>query len=73
MAAQTVAGAIGIAGALVGGGLAIGAIQAYIFMLLTIIYFGMAMSHEEEHEEHQEVKHDKKQKLKRNAVLETSQ
>ncbi len=30
--------------------LAIGVIQAYIFMLLTIIYFGMAMSHEEEHQ-----------------------
>jgi len=28
----------------------IGAIQAYIFMLLTILYFGMAMSHEEHHE-----------------------
>lgn len=31
--------------------LGIGAIQAYIFMLLTILYFGMAMSHEEHHEE----------------------
>ncbi len=30
----------------------IGAIQAYIFMLLTILYFGMAMSHEE-HDDHQ--------------------
>jgi F-type H+-transporting ATPase subunit a len=27
----------------------IGAIQAFIFMLLTIIYFGMAMSHDEDH------------------------
>jgi F-type H+-transporting ATPase subunit a len=30
----------------------IGAIQAYIFMLLTILYFGMAMSHEESHDQH---------------------
>lgn len=30
----------------------IGVIQAYIFMLLTILYFGMAMSHDEEHDEH---------------------
>jgi F-type H+-transporting ATPase subunit a len=29
----------------------IGAIQAYIFMLLTILYFGMAMSHDEDHDE----------------------
>lgn len=43
--------------------LAIGAIQAYIFMLLTIIYFGMAMSHDEEHEPEPEAQH---------AVLETS-
>ena len=28
----------------------IGLIQAFIFMLLTVMYFGMAMSHEEEHE-----------------------
>ncbi|MDE3065201.1 MAG: F0F1 ATP synthase subunit A [Acidobacteriota bacterium] len=28
----------------------IGAIQAFIFMLLTVLYFGMATSHEEEHE-----------------------
>jgi F-type H+-transporting ATPase subunit a len=49
--------------------LAIGAIQAYIFMLLTIIYFGMAMSHEEEHDETVEIKQEKKRK----AVLETSQ
>jgi F-type H+-transporting ATPase subunit a len=48
--------------------LAIGAIQAYIFMLLTIIYLGMATSHEEEHEE----KHEKKRKLK-HAALENSQ
>ncbi|MFI5036076.1 MAG: F0F1 ATP synthase subunit A [Acidimicrobiales bacterium] len=27
----------------------IGAIQAFIFMLLTVLYFGMATSHEEEH------------------------
>jgi F-type H+-transporting ATPase subunit a len=30
----------------------IGAIQAYIFMLLTILYMGMAMSHDESHDEH---------------------
>ncbi len=34
----------------------IGLIQAFIFMLLTIMYFGMAMSHDEEHEiEHEEL------------------
>jgi F-type H+-transporting ATPase subunit a len=33
----------------------IGAIQAYIFMLLTILYFTFATSHEEDHEE--EVRH----------------
>jgi F-type H+-transporting ATPase subunit a len=49
--------------------LAIGVIQAYIFMLLTIIYLDMATSHEEVHEE----KHEKKKKIKGNAVLETSQ
>jgi len=49
--------------------LAIGLIQAYIFMLLTIIYFGLAMSHDEEHEE----KLDKKKEKKQTAVLETSQ
>jgi F-type H+-transporting ATPase subunit a len=49
--------------------LGIGLIQAYIFMLLTIIYLDMATSHEEEHEE----KHEKKKKIKGNAVLETSQ
>lgn len=32
--------------------LLIGAIQAFIFMLLTILYFGMAMSHEEHDESH---------------------
>ena len=30
----------------------IGGIQAYIFMLLTILYFGMAMTHEEAHAPH---------------------
>jgi F-type H+-transporting ATPase subunit a len=45
--------------------LAIGAIQAYIFMLLTIIYFGLAMSHDEQHDEEHELKH--------HAVLENSQ
>jgi F-type H+-transporting ATPase subunit a len=30
----------------------IGVIQAYIFMLLTILYFGMATSHDEDHAEH---------------------
>ena len=35
----------------------IGAIQAYIFMLLTVMYFGMATSHEEEHEEHEQLRH----------------
>jgi F-type H+-transporting ATPase subunit a len=49
--------------------LAIGLIQAYIFMLLTIIYLDMATSHEEEHEE----KHEKKKKSKKTAVLEISQ
>ena len=49
--------------------LAIGLIQAYIFMLLTIIYLDMATSHEEVLEE----KHDKKKEKKRNVVLETSQ
>jgi F-type H+-transporting ATPase subunit a len=34
--------------------LGIGVIQAYIFMLLTILYFGMAMSHEE----HDDVVHE---------------
>lgn len=29
----------------------IGAIQAFIFMLLTVLYFGMAMSHDEAHDE----------------------
>jgi F-type H+-transporting ATPase subunit a len=29
--------------------LGIGAIQAYIFMLLAVLYFGMATSHDEEH------------------------
>jgi F-type H+-transporting ATPase subunit a len=48
--------------------LAIGLIQAYIFMLLTIIYLDMATSHEEEHEE----KHEKV-KNKKPAVLEPSQ
>lgn len=49
--------------------LAIGVIQAYIFMLLTIIYLDMATSHEEEHEE----KKEKKKAKKQTAVLETSQ
>jgi len=49
--------------------LAIGLIQAYIFMLLTIIYLDMATSHEEGHEE----KHEKKKDKKQPAVLETSQ
>jgi F-type H+-transporting ATPase subunit a len=31
--------------------LGIGIIQAYIFMLLTVLYFGMAMSHNEDHED----------------------
>ena len=48
--------------------LAIGVIQAYIFMLLTIIYLDMATSHEEVHEE----KHEKKKEQKQSAVLETS-
>jgi F-type H+-transporting ATPase subunit a len=47
----------------------IGLIQAYIFMLLTIIYFDMATSHDEEHEE----KYEKKKEKKHQAVLETSQ
>jgi F-type H+-transporting ATPase subunit a len=43
----------------------IGLIQAFIFMLLTIMYFGMAMSHDDEHDiEHGP--HD-------TALLETSQ
>jgi F-type H+-transporting ATPase subunit a len=49
--------------------LAIGVIQAYIFMLLTIIYLDMATSHEEEHEE----KHETKKEKKQSAVLESSQ
>lgn len=49
--------------------LAIGLIQAYIFMLLTIIYLDMATSHEQAHEE----KHEKKKAKKHTAVLETSQ
>ena len=49
--------------------LAIGLIQAYIFMLLTIIYLDMATSHEEGHEE----KHEKKKEKKQTAVLEISQ
>ena len=28
----------------------LGTIQAFIFMLLTILYFGMAMSHDAEHD-----------------------
>ena len=35
----------------------IGLIQAFIFMLLTIMYFGMAMSHDEEHEVAHEAVH----------------
>jgi F-type H+-transporting ATPase subunit a len=35
----------------------LGAIQAFIFMLLTILYFGMAMSHDEEHEAVLETSH----------------
>ena len=35
----------------------IGLIQAFIFMLLTIMYFGMAMSHDEEHEVAHETVH----------------
>lgn len=35
----------------------IGLIQAFIFMLLTIMYFGMAMSHDEEHEIEYETPH----------------
>ena len=31
--------------------LGIGVIQAYIFMLLAVLYFGMATSHEEEHDD----------------------
>ena len=30
----------------------LGAIQAYIFMLLSVLYFGMAISHDESHDEH---------------------
>jgi len=32
-------------------------IQAYIFMLLAILYFGMAMSHEEAHDTAVEASH----------------
>jgi F-type H+-transporting ATPase subunit a len=35
----------------------IGLIQAFIFMLLTILYFGMALSHDEEHHEPATVAH----------------
>jgi len=34
--------------------LAIGLIQAFIFALLTVLYFGMAAGHGEQHEEHEE-------------------
>ncbi len=37
--------------------LGIGAIQAFIFMLLTILYFGMAMSHDESHDAVLETSH----------------
>ncbi len=37
--------------------LGIGAIQAFIFMLLTILYFGMAMSHDEGHDAVAEASH----------------
>ena len=37
--------------------LGIGVIQAYIFMLLAVLYFGMATSHEEEHEALLETSH----------------
>lgn len=37
--------------------LGIGVIQAYIFMLLAILYFGMAMSHEEAHDTAVEASH----------------
>ena len=37
--------------------LGIGAIQAYIFMLLAVLYFGMATSHEEEHDSVLETSH----------------
>ena len=37
--------------------LGIGAIQAFIFMLLTILYFGMAMSHDESHDVAVEASH----------------
>ena len=37
--------------------LGIGAIQAFIFMLLTILYFGMAMSHDESHDTVPETSH----------------
>ena len=37
--------------------LGIGAIQAYIFMLLAVLYFGMATSHEDEHEAVLETSH----------------
>ena len=43
----------------------IGLIQAFIFMLLTIMYFGMAMSHDDEHD----IEHPPYE----TAVLETSQ
>ena len=37
--------------------LGIGAIQAFIFMLLTVMYFGMAMSHDESHDTVLETSH----------------
>ena len=37
--------------------LGIGAIQAYIFMLLAVLYFGMATSHDEEHDALLETSH----------------
>jgi F-type H+-transporting ATPase subunit a len=40
--------------------MAIGAIQAFIFALLTVLYFGMASGegHSDEHDEHEQVTED---------------
>ncbi|MDR7086428.1 F-type H+-transporting ATPase subunit a [Aeromicrobium panaciterrae] len=46
-------------------GMAIGGIQAFIFTLLTILYFGFAVSHGGDDEHHDEPKEKKKKKAKK--------
>ena len=45
-------------------GMAIGGIQAFIFTLLTILYFGFAVSHGGDDEHHDEPKKKKEKKAK---------